>query len=166
MAASGASSMSPYQYVVLRCVPRVDREEFVNVGVVLYCQEADFLEARPVYAVWELTMKCDQPCQHCGSRAGAARVKELETEEVFEVSDTSIHEVPAEVVAQKANANANAIEARANAAHPGVLLLRTIGFFVAHIFGDGVRSVRLRARALGSRLRSRARSELISRRCR
>jgi Protein of unknown function (DUF3037) len=33
----------PYQYVVLRCVPRVDREEFVNVGVVLYCEEADFL---------------------------------------------------------------------------------------------------------------------------
>jgi hypothetical protein len=33
----------PYQYVVLRCVPRVDREEFVNVGVVLYCQAADFL---------------------------------------------------------------------------------------------------------------------------
>ena len=37
--------MSPYQYVVLRCVPRVDREEFVNVGVVLYCQQADFLGA-------------------------------------------------------------------------------------------------------------------------
>lgn len=33
-----------YQYVVLRCVPRVDREEFVNVGVVLYCQAADFLQ--------------------------------------------------------------------------------------------------------------------------
>ncbi len=33
-----------YQYVVLRCVPRVDREEFVNVGVVLYCQEAGFLD--------------------------------------------------------------------------------------------------------------------------
>ncbi len=32
-----------FQYVVLRCVPRVDREEFVNVGVVLYSQEADFL---------------------------------------------------------------------------------------------------------------------------
>jgi hypothetical protein len=36
----------PFQYVVLRCVPRVDREEFVNVGVVLHCQERDFLEAR------------------------------------------------------------------------------------------------------------------------
>lgn len=35
--------MKGFQYVVLRCVPRVDREEFVNVGVVLYCQDADFL---------------------------------------------------------------------------------------------------------------------------
>lgn len=34
-----------YQYVVLRCVPRVDREEFVNVGVVLYCHATDFLRA-------------------------------------------------------------------------------------------------------------------------
>lgn len=32
-----------FQYVVLRCVPRVDREEFVNLGVVVYCQEAGFL---------------------------------------------------------------------------------------------------------------------------
>jgi Protein of unknown function (DUF3037) len=34
-----------YQYVVLRCVPRPDREEFLNVGVVLHCQAADFLDA-------------------------------------------------------------------------------------------------------------------------
>ncbi|MCW2852379.1 MAG: hypothetical protein JWM84_2043 [Nocardioides sp.] len=34
-----------YQYVVLRCVPRVDREEFLNVGVVVYCQAADYLAA-------------------------------------------------------------------------------------------------------------------------
>ncbi|PVG82066.1 DUF3037 domain-containing protein [Nocardioides gansuensis] len=33
-----------YQYVPLRCVPRPDREEFLNVGVVLYCQAADFLQ--------------------------------------------------------------------------------------------------------------------------
>lgn len=32
-----------YQYVALRCVPRTDREEFVNVGVVLYCHATDFL---------------------------------------------------------------------------------------------------------------------------
>jgi hypothetical protein len=34
-----------YQYVVLRCVPRVDREEFLNVGVVVYSQQVDFLKA-------------------------------------------------------------------------------------------------------------------------
>lgn len=34
-----------FAYVVLRCVPRVDREEFVNVGVVVYCQQAQFLAA-------------------------------------------------------------------------------------------------------------------------
>lgn len=35
--------MNGYQYVALRCVPRVDREEFVNVGVVLFCHAVDFL---------------------------------------------------------------------------------------------------------------------------
>ncbi len=35
--------MIGYQYVVLRCVPNVDRGEFVNVGVVLYCQATRFL---------------------------------------------------------------------------------------------------------------------------
>jgi hypothetical protein len=43
---SSPSTRMGFQYVVLRCVPRVDREEFVNVGVVLYAQQADFLQAR------------------------------------------------------------------------------------------------------------------------
>lgn len=34
-----------YDCVVLRAVPRPDRGELVNVGAVLYCQEADFLGA-------------------------------------------------------------------------------------------------------------------------
>src|SRR5262249_12441504 len=41
---------------------------------------------KPIYAVWELTMKCDQPCQHCGSRAGPARERELSTGEVLDVA--------------------------------------------------------------------------------
>jgi hypothetical protein len=40
-----SAAAQPYQYVVLRCVPRADREEFLNVGVVLYCQATDFLQA-------------------------------------------------------------------------------------------------------------------------
>ena len=27
----------------------------------------------PAYVVWELTLRCDQPCTHCGSRAGDSR---------------------------------------------------------------------------------------------
>ena len=40
------SAAVSYQYAALRCVPRVDREEFLNVGVVLYCHETDYLAAR------------------------------------------------------------------------------------------------------------------------
>jgi hypothetical protein len=40
-----SSELVGYQYVVLRCVPRVEREEFVNVGVVVYCQAREFLQA-------------------------------------------------------------------------------------------------------------------------
>ena len=35
-----------YDYAVIRVVPRVEREEFVNVGVIVYCAARDFLEAR------------------------------------------------------------------------------------------------------------------------
>lgn len=36
----------PYDYAILRVVPRVEREEFVNVGVIVSCPARDFLEAR------------------------------------------------------------------------------------------------------------------------
>lgn len=35
----------PFEYALLRAVPRIDRGECVNVGVVLYCQNADYLSA-------------------------------------------------------------------------------------------------------------------------
>jgi hypothetical protein len=37
--------MTSFEYFVLRCVPRVDRQEFLNVGVVLYGQDTRFLRA-------------------------------------------------------------------------------------------------------------------------
>ena len=36
----------PFEYAVLRVVPRVERGEFINAGVVLYCQDDGFLGAR------------------------------------------------------------------------------------------------------------------------
>ncbi len=41
--------------------------------------------SRPIYAVWELTLRCDLACRHCGSRAGRARPDELSTEEALHV---------------------------------------------------------------------------------
>jgi hypothetical protein len=35
----------PYDYAVFRVVPRVEREEFVNVGVIVSCPARDFLGA-------------------------------------------------------------------------------------------------------------------------
>jgi hypothetical protein len=35
-----------YDYAIIRVVPRVERGEQVNVGVILSCPEVDFLEAR------------------------------------------------------------------------------------------------------------------------
>ncbi|MFO0550989.1 MAG: radical SAM protein [Polyangiaceae bacterium] len=40
----------------------------------------------PAYVVWELTLRCDHACTHCGSRAGAARPSELSTEEAVRVA--------------------------------------------------------------------------------
>ena len=38
--------MHVFEYAVLRVVPRVEREEFLNVGVILYCRGLGFLETR------------------------------------------------------------------------------------------------------------------------
>ncbi|BDG01233.1 DUF3037 domain-containing protein [Anaeromyxobacter oryzae] len=40
------SAPSSFDYAVVRVVPRVEREEFVNAGVILFCLERDFLGAR------------------------------------------------------------------------------------------------------------------------
>jgi hypothetical protein len=36
----------PFQYAILRVVPRVERGEGINVGVVLFCRPLEFLGAR------------------------------------------------------------------------------------------------------------------------
>ncbi|MCC5666365.1 nif11-class peptide radical SAM maturase 3 [Nostoc sp. CHAB 5784] len=37
------------------------------------------------YAVWEITLKCNLACQHCGSRAGHTRANELSTTEALDL---------------------------------------------------------------------------------
>ena len=41
-----AAELCTFEYAVIRIVPRVERGEFMNVGVLLSCHMRDFLEAR------------------------------------------------------------------------------------------------------------------------
>ncbi|HEX8708552.1 MAG TPA: DUF3037 domain-containing protein [Pyrinomonadaceae bacterium] len=38
--------LRPFDYVVVRVVPRVERQEFINAGVIVSCPAKDFLKAR------------------------------------------------------------------------------------------------------------------------
>lgn len=55
------------------------------------------IDPRAAYAVWEITLKCNLACSHCGSRAGETRENELSTEEAFDLihqmADIGITEV-------------------------------------------------------------------------
>jgi len=41
-----APARSPFAYAIIRVVPRVERGERFNAGVVVYCRQRDFLGAR------------------------------------------------------------------------------------------------------------------------
>jgi hypothetical protein len=36
----------PYEYAIIQAVPRIERGELINVGVLLYCQRLGYLAAR------------------------------------------------------------------------------------------------------------------------
>jgi hypothetical protein len=60
-----------YDYAVIRVVPRVERGEFANVGVILSCPSLDFLEARlhvdrARLAALDPTLDLDQVEQYLG----------------------------------------------------------------------------------------------------
>lgn len=59
--------------------------------------EREWVRRHHAYAVWEITLKCNLACSHCGSRAGDARQDELTTAEcldlVRQMADAGISEV-------------------------------------------------------------------------
>lgn len=70
--------MHLYEYAVLRAVPRVEREEFVNIGVVLFCQSRQFLEVRYVLDQRRLnalssTLNLEELDQYCRSFASICK---------------------------------------------------------------------------------------------
>lgn len=61
-----------FEYAIIRVVPRVEREEFLNVGVVLYCRDLKFLQS--LHIINEQRLKalcgkidCDEVKEHLSS---------------------------------------------------------------------------------------------------
>lgn len=52
-------AMHLFEYAVIRVVPRVEREEFINVGVILYCKPLGFLQTK--YALSEARLRAFTP---------------------------------------------------------------------------------------------------------
>jgi hypothetical protein len=84
-----------YDYAIVRVVPRVEREEFLNVGVIVSCQEKDFLDARIELDETRLraldpTVDMDSICENlaaipliCAGGADAGAIGQLTKRERF-----------------------------------------------------------------------------------
>jgi len=53
------SEQHSFEYAVIRVVPKVEREEFMNVGVILYCKSLSFLDAH--FAMDETRLRALSP---------------------------------------------------------------------------------------------------------
>ncbi len=49
-----------FEYAVMRVVPHVEREEFVNVGVILYCHDLKFLDTRMTLNASRIRAFCEE----------------------------------------------------------------------------------------------------------
>ncbi len=47
-----------YEYAIVRVVPRVEREEFLNIGVILYCKKQQFLKLKYIITPERLSALC------------------------------------------------------------------------------------------------------------
>ena len=87
--------MHLFEYAVLRVVPRVEREEFLNVGVIVYCRSLGFLQTRfevpearlrafaPDLDQDEITTRLRAFERICGGRATGGTIGQLPIAERF-----------------------------------------------------------------------------------
>lgn len=53
-----------FEYAVVRVVPKVEREEFLNVGVIVYCRDLNFLQVMYTLNEERLLIFCKQIDKH------------------------------------------------------------------------------------------------------
>lgn len=49
-----------YEYAVIRVVPRVEREEFINVGIIMFCKQQKYLKVKYYIPVDKLKHYCTE----------------------------------------------------------------------------------------------------------
>ena len=79
-----------FEYAVIRVVPKVEREEFMNVGVIVYCQSLSFLDAAfyldeprlhalsPDLEMEEIKKHLSAFCEICKGGPGAGPIGKLD----------------------------------------------------------------------------------------
>lgn len=90
---NGASPLTSHEREALMRAPRPRRSLPLLASTASHARGTSLADEvrpvdrahRPVHVVWELTLRCDLACRHCGSRAGRARPDELSLEEALEL---------------------------------------------------------------------------------
>lgn len=84
-----SSNQTSFDYAVIRVVPRVDREEFINAGVIVFARTLRYLDARialdpdrllalaPNIDLAEIERHLDQIPKICAGAPGAGPIGEL-----------------------------------------------------------------------------------------
>lgn len=84
-----------YEYAVIRIVPRVEREEFINCGVILFCKKAAYLNMKyevsrqkiltlhPAADIDKLRSLLEAFEKVCSGEQGAGKISELKIPERF-----------------------------------------------------------------------------------
>lgn len=49
-----------FEYAIIRIVPRVEREEFLNIGIILYCKDLKFLGAKYILKKERIRVLCGE----------------------------------------------------------------------------------------------------------
>ena len=102
-----------YEYAVVRFVPRVDREEFVNIGLIMMCKRQKWLECRIM--VDETKVKAlDSLCQPEMLRRQAS---------FFMRKDVPSHDLPVEERFRWLTAVKSAI-LQVSSSHPGIIAVK------------------------------------------
>lgn len=84
-----------FEYAIVRLVPLVEREEFINVGVILYCKPQNFLQMkyevdknkilsfRSTIDLVEITQHLESFCKVCAASPDSGEIGQLSMPERF-----------------------------------------------------------------------------------